>query len=118
MKTLTHTMTVQIADAEVAVEMSFTCSPSIPERGPTYSSGGEPACAGEIEIASAVALIEVGKMPGAKQQRHDLPAWMIDILHNDEGVIEALAQAAQEEIDDAESYAAEMRADMRREEAA
>jgi hypothetical protein len=111
-----HTMHVTMAGTDVPVEFTFTCSPVIPEQGPSYSSGGQPAEGGEVEILSALVLIKHGTP--VKTEKYEAPDWLHYILCDDEDVIEALREAAQEDEVDAREYAAEMRAEMRREEAA
>ncbi len=89
MRKYTHALTVSIADTEVEVDFEFTCSPYIPEQGPTYSSGGQPAEGGEVEVTEAFVLI--GK------DSHKAPAWLIEILANDESVIEELRSCADDD---------------------
>lgn len=49
--TRTHTMKLNRDDEqETEVTVEYTISPYIPATGPSYSSGGEPAEGGEVEI--------------------------------------------------------------------
>jgi len=84
-----HTLNLDIAGTDLTVDVVFTCSPYIPEEGPSYSSGGQPAEGGELEIESAT--ITIGKV------QHPAPAWLIDIIENDEDLMDELRDVAAED---------------------
>lgn len=46
------TITIHRGDDELEVEVEYTISPYIPESGPTYDCGGQPAEGGEVELIS------------------------------------------------------------------
>ena len=77
---------------EVNYDFKIT-APSIPEQGPSYSSGGEPACACEFEIIWA-RLERAGKA-------FDTPKWLEallkEYLYEDENVIADIQDAEHEE---------------------
>lgn len=87
--TNTHILTVSIADTEIEVQVEFTCSPYIPEQGPSFSSGGQPAEGGEVELGRGWVLI--GK------ERAEAPCWLMDIISNDDDLMGDLAEAAAED---------------------
>jgi hypothetical protein len=89
MKPNIHTLTVSVADTEIEVEVKFTSSPFVPEQGPSYSSGGQPAEGGEVEILSGTVII--GKA------RHPCPPWLLTIIESDESVIDDLRESADED---------------------
>ena len=72
---------------EFEVEVTGEITPSEPERGPTYSSGGEPASDGYAEVTD-IAYIETrrvwvgnffGGFPDKKTIRHDA-SWLMGVL--------------------------------------
>lgn len=79
--TYSHTVPIDIAGNQVQVEFEFTCTPLVP------ATWDDPAEGGEVEIDSAVLLIEKHDKP---IERIDAPNWLLDILGNDEDVIEHL----------------------------
>jgi hypothetical protein len=36
--------------ADLSIEIEYQRTPDIPASGPTYASGGEPSCGGDVEI--------------------------------------------------------------------
>ena len=50
MKTYTITTTHQPDEEEMELRIHFTFIPGCPARGPSYASGGEPACPAEVEF--------------------------------------------------------------------
>jgi len=84
-----HTLNLDIASTEIAVDVTFTCSPYIPEQGPSYSSGGQPAEGGELEIESGT--ITIGKA------QHPAPDWLLNIISEDDDSIEKLRESARED---------------------
>lgn len=85
--TYSHTMPIDIAGNQVQVEFEFSCTPFYSATGPSYESGGQPGEGGEVEIDSAVLLIE---KQDKTVERIDAPKWLLDILGNDEDVTEHL----------------------------
>lgn len=82
---------VQDADlgAEIEVEITFTYLRGMPETGPTYASGGEPATAPEVDFISAKANIGMGDTFDDMRQKF-LNDWASDWLQ-DEGFAAACA---------------------------
>lgn len=78
-----HKIYLGIADSEIEVEVDFTLSPRVPEQGPTYASGGQPAEGGEIAIVEANIWIA--------DKIHPCPDWLSAIIANDDGLIQKLA---------------------------
>ena len=70
--------------ASFDVEVEFTETPYIPARGPSYASGGEPACGSEREIV-AVRPYEyqidkaTGRL-GTSRTYLDCPKWLAESL--------------------------------------
>lgn len=57
--TFTHYLERSFTDAtgmegevEIALQVTYSVTPFIPEKGPTYSCGGQPAEGGEVEVIS------------------------------------------------------------------
>lgn len=88
-----HTSMVSIGSSEVEVEFDYTVSPFIPEQGPSYASGGQPAEGGELEITEArVRLPLVGDKKTASEK---VPDWMLELFQNDDFILDDLREAAE-----------------------
>lgn len=95
----TTTLSIDIAGTEIEVEIEFTVSPYIPEQGPSYASGGQPAEGGEVEILSATLSIE-GKWCGLDTVTHtSAPDWLVNILASNDAIIDRLRDAASQDDD-------------------
>lgn len=97
------TQTIEIAGKEFTCDVRFSVSPIIPATGPSYSSGGEPASGGEVEIASARLHIEkpiFGAPEGTKAavEYVDAPSWLLNAMQEDENLLEALFDSARDDI--------------------
>lgn len=70
--------TITIADIDFTVDYDAKITaPAIAKRGPTYSSGGEPASPMEYEV-SIVSLKETGQGPMAPLLA--LPGWLTTLI--------------------------------------
>lgn len=94
--------------AEIEARIHFVLHPFVPERGPSYASGGDPAEAASVEFVNIQTLVS-GKWTDAP----DLVEWAEDYLQND-GLPDAF-EVAHDDCITAEEYAAEARAETRRE---
>lgn len=90
----TTTYAVPVCGTEVQAEIVYSVSPRYPATGPTWSSGGEPAGGGEVEIASVTLLIEKGCFDRKTVERIEAPAWLASILQDDDDCIAALGDEA------------------------
>jgi hypothetical protein len=52
MSTQSHSTEYDIGAHTVALAVTFDFVPAIPERGPSYASGGEPACPAELDVCT------------------------------------------------------------------
>jgi len=50
MSHFSHSTEYEIGANTVALAVTFDFAAAVPERGPTYASGGEPACPAEIDV--------------------------------------------------------------------
>ena len=83
-QTYQHTMIIELSGhrscgAELEVEIKYTRTPDVPASGPTYSSGGEPACGGEVEI------VEIRPFRDHRDVARvwlDAPRWLLDLIQD------------------------------------
>lgn len=68
-----------VAYPQINIRYSFL--PGYPATGPTYASGGEPACGPEIELVSASLAVADGLAPTAEQ----IDKWAETYLASDAG---------------------------------
>ena len=94
--------------AETEVRIHFVLHPYVPMRGPSYSSGGEPEEPASVEFDSAQIFVL-----GQWVDHPKLAEWAEEYLMGD-GIAEAFEGAHDDHIA-GEEYAAEMRAESRRE---
>jgi hypothetical protein len=95
MSQYSHTRTVEIGGSEVEVEFDYNLSPVIPEQGPSYASGGQPAEGGELEITGATIIVPGNIVAGKKTtERHDAPPWLLTLFQNDDYIADDLREAA------------------------
>ena len=104
--------------AEIEARITFTYQPRVAERGPTYSSGGQPAEPEMAEWVSAERLIN-GKPSPFYSAFADLEKGSFDAaceawLESDEGQAQAIEHAL-DKIDGDRASAEEHRDEMRRE---
>lgn len=102
-------VTVSLHDGDdhvFGMTLAFTYTPGEPERGPSYASGGEPACPAEIEIDSIVL---------SPTPPDGLSGAILALCRKDEGLIDSLIETAEEDAAAERDEAAEYRAEMRRE---
>jgi hypothetical protein len=112
----THETTFQIGDQSILLKVGFSYTGGYPATGPSYASGGEPACGPEVDIYSL-------------EWSYDSPAtntvaWKIidgDLFHliaDDDALYNDLCDAAEGEFEAAKEEAAERRYEMQREDRA
>ena len=93
--TTTHqsTMTIELSGhkgygAALDVEIEYTRTPDIPAPGPTYASGGEPACGGEVEITDIRPFASVTRLAGRQirsaliKEYLPVPPWLDTLLRD------------------------------------
>jgi hypothetical protein len=104
------TMTVNIDGLEIGreIQIRFSYSAGIPEQGPTYASGGEPAEAESVEI-DAVLVAGVERTDG--KILTELPEWMIAAFEADTDILDWLIDMAHHDLDARANEAAEMKMD-------
>jgi len=88
--------TLDLGDlGEIDVELSYSFSPGSPARGPSYSSGGEPADTPEVEIWK----IRLFDNEDSKWINCD---WMLPFIHEDsmERIIESIIESENENVPD------------------
>lgn len=73
--------------ASLDVEVEYTRTPDIPATGPTYFSGGEPACGGEVEIVEIrpfqyVRRLSSDPIHGNVKTYRDAPAWLLELIRD------------------------------------
>lgn len=96
----THALEITIGErAILEFEFEFTVSPYVPEQGPSYASGGQPAEGGEVEVLSAVLTIETNWMGLEAITKTPAPDWLFQILSSDEDIIDKLRLYAAEQDD-------------------
>ena len=81
------------------VEVEFTATPYIPARGPSYASGGEPACGDERELVRVLPF-EYAKVDGivtTKRVYLDCPPWLAESIKQCIDVNELTADWSDEE---------------------
>lgn len=104
--------------AEQECEIVFTFLKGAPEQGPSYASGGQPADPDEIEFVGARPIIDgkpsIYSGAFADMQMETLGELARDWLESEDGQAAAY-EAVRDDDDAAREYAAEMRAEMRRE---
>lgn len=61
---------------EIKLEIEYTYSPGLPERGPSYSSGGEPAEPAEVSLVLAKLLDGNGLAPDDAQVQEWADEWL------------------------------------------
>lgn len=93
---------------ETEVRITYTLHPYVPMRGPSYASGGEPEEPACVEFDS-VQMFVLGQWVDAPK----LDEWAEHYLQND-GLADAF-EAAHDDHIAGQEYAAEARAEMRRE---
>ena len=89
-------------ETEHDIVVTFDYTRGYPEQGPSYSSGGEPACAPEVDYGD----ITVDGIPATTAQA--------DAIMNSDRIYEKCCEWAQDDIEDGRERAAEARADARR----
>ena len=88
-RTTTHqsTLTIELSGhsgcgAALDIEIEYTRTPYIPATGPTYASGGEPACGGEVEITDIRPFRRVPDR-GSQIKRKEyltVPDWLRELM--------------------------------------
>lgn len=108
--------------AEVELRITYTFTPAVPEQGPSYSSGGQPAEGATVEFVSCLQILggKVYEQSGSfsDYQQGSLDTLAHNWLESDEGEAQAIEQALddlQGQADDAAERRAEQRAEDRRE---
>lgn len=115
-RTLTHETTFQIGENSVLLKVVFDFVPYQPETGPSYASGGEPACPAEVDIHSLEWSLD---NPITKTvQWHQIEGPLFDLILGDDELYGELCQAAADNDADAREAAAEARYERQREERA
>ncbi len=104
--------------AEVEARITFTFQPNVPEQGPSYASGGQPAEPAHAEWVSAERLVN-GEPRPFDGVFHDMEKSSFDAtceawLESDEGQCQAIEHAL-DELQAAEDSAADDRAEQRAE---
>lgn len=114
-KTLKHETTFQIGEASVLLKVAFSFIPGYPETGPSYASGGEPACPAEVDILSLEWSLD---NPITKTvQWHTIDGALFDLIASDDELYSELCQAAADNDADERDAAAEDRYDLMEERA-
>lgn len=95
-------ITVDGETLALEADLEFTIEPYVPERGPSYASGGEPASGGGIEDIRCTAVRPIGD---AAIGRIECPKWLADWIaaHVDE--IALCNEAAEDDAAEAENVA-------------
>lgn len=95
------------AETDFDLVIGFSFTPGKPDRGPSYASGGEPACPPEAEIDSVRTF--------RKGVEHLALAHTVrKLVEADEAIMESLIETAQEDARNARDHHAELDADERR----
>lgn len=111
---LTHETTFQIGETSVLLKVEFSFTPGSPATGPSYASGGEPACPAEVDIHS----LAWGREKAAPAVWHEIEGALFDLISADDELYGELCQAAADDDADARESAAERRYEQQREERA
>lgn len=99
---------------EIEAQLEFTVQPYVPEQGPSYASGGQPAEVGGVEDITVKSIKYAGKPGAADAPKPDCPGWLEDwIIAEVDG--DELYQEAMEHEDARRDEAAEMRHESYRE---